>query len=89
MKSAKETMRTRSPLKTHVFLLVTSHFSSQNLPGLPRLKCYFTSTVSFPGKNQKMSWFSRLPSGKQPHSYGKSPFYPFLMGKLTINGHVQ
>ena len=27
-----------------------------------------------------------LPSGKQPHNYGKSPF---LMGKLTINGHFQ
>ena len=27
-----------------------------------------------------------LPSGKQTKNYGKSPF---LMGKLTINGHVQ
>jgi len=27
-----------------------------------------------------------VPSGKQPHNYGKSPF---LMGKLTINGHFQ
>jgi len=27
-----------------------------------------------------------LPSGKLLHSYGKSPF---LMGKLTINGHFQ
>jgi len=27
-----------------------------------------------------------LPSGKLSHSYGKSPF---LMGKLTINGHFQ
>ena len=29
---------------------------------------------------------NQLPSGKQPHNYGKSPF---LMGKLTINGHFQ
>jgi hypothetical protein len=28
----------------------------------------------------------KLPSGKRLHNYGKSPF---LMGKLTINGHVQ
>ena len=28
----------------------------------------------------------QIPSGKQPHNYGKSPF---LMGKFTINGHVQ
>ena len=27
-----------------------------------------------------------IPSGKQPHNYGKSQF---LMGKLTINGHFQ
>jgi hypothetical protein len=27
-----------------------------------------------------------LPSGKRLHNYGKSQF---LMGKLTINGHVQ
>jgi hypothetical protein len=27
-----------------------------------------------------------LPSGKQPHNYGKSPF---LMGKSTINCHFQ
>jgi len=27
-----------------------------------------------------------LPSGKQPHNYGKSQF---LMGKSTINGHFQ
>jgi hypothetical protein len=27
-----------------------------------------------------------LPSGKLSHNYGKSPF---LMGKLTINGHIQ
>jgi len=27
-----------------------------------------------------------VPSGKLLHSYGKSPF---LMGKLTINGHFQ
>ena len=29
---------------------------------------------------------SNVPSGKLSHNYGKSPF---LMGKLTINGHVQ
>ena len=29
---------------------------------------------------------SLLPSGKRLHNYGKSPF---LMGKLTINGHFQ
>ena len=29
------------------------------------------------------SW---VPSGKRLHNYGKSPF---LMGKLTINGHFQ
>jgi hypothetical protein len=28
----------------------------------------------------------RVPSGKQPHSSGKSLF---LMGKFTINGHFQ
>ena len=27
-----------------------------------------------------------IPSGKRLHNYGKSPF---LMGKLTINGHFQ
>jgi len=27
-----------------------------------------------------------IPSGKRLHNYGKSPF---LIGKLTINGHVQ
>jgi hypothetical protein len=27
-----------------------------------------------------------IPSGKQPHNYGKSPF---SMGKSTINGHFQ
>jgi len=27
-----------------------------------------------------------LPSGKQPHNYGKSPFF---MGKSTINGNFQ
>ena len=27
-----------------------------------------------------------IPSGKLLHNYGKSPF---LMGKLTINGHFQ
>ena len=27
-----------------------------------------------------------IPSGKRLHNYGKSPF---LMGKLTINSHVQ
>ena len=27
-----------------------------------------------------------IPSGKQPHNYGKSQF---LMGKSTINGHFQ
>ena len=31
-------------------------------------------------------WTMIIPSGKQPHNYGKSPC---LMGKLTINGHVQ
>ena len=29
---------------------------------------------------------SSVPSGKHTKNYGKSPF---LMGKLTINGHVQ
>jgi hypothetical protein len=27
-----------------------------------------------------------VPSGKQPHNYGKSPF---LMGKSAITGHFQ
>jgi hypothetical protein len=27
-----------------------------------------------------------VPAGKRLHNYGKSPF---LMGKLTINGHFQ
>ena len=31
----------------------------------------------------RMIW---IPSGKRLHNYGKSPF---LMGKLTINGHFQ
>ena len=34
-----------------------------------------------------ISWcFLLIPSGKRLHSYWKSPF---LMGKSTINGHVQ
>jgi len=32
------------------------------------------------------SKLDHLPSGKRLHNYGKSQF---LMGKLTINGHVQ
>jgi len=36
---------------------------------------------------RKMSRMGDIPSGKlSHHNYGKSPF---LMGKLTINGHVQ
>ena len=36
---------------------------------------------------QRGEWrFLEVPSGKQPHSYGKSPF---LMGKSTINHHFQ
>jgi len=31
-------------------------------------------------------FFGHLPSGKHTKNYGKSPF---LMGKLTINGHFQ
>jgi hypothetical protein len=31
-------------------------------------------------------WADELPSGKRLHNYGTSPF---LMGKFTINGHVQ
>ena len=29
---------------------------------------------------------TNIPSGKRLHNYGKSPF---LMGKITINGHFQ
>ena len=50
------------------------------------------------GEAPKLTWNSQvlshgsliqehhLPSGKLTFSYGKSPF---LMGKLTINGHFQ
>ena len=40
------------------------------------------------GKNRLQGRFGweNLPSGKHTKNYGKSPF---LMGKLTINGHVQ
>ena len=34
----------------------------------------------------RKGYFLQLPSGKHHHNYGKSPF---LMGKSTINGHVQ
>jgi hypothetical protein len=34
--------------------------------------------------------FCILPSGKHTKNYGKiHHFYPFLMGKSTINGHFQ
>ena len=51
--------------------------SFQEIWGIPKSPCQIHhSTAQFLG----------LPSGKQPHNYGKSPC---LRGKLTINGHVQ
>jgi len=39
-----------------------------------------------PDFHPAVAGFSIVPSGKQPHNYGKSPFF---MGKFTINGHFQ
>jgi hypothetical protein len=40
----------------------------------------------WPDSGLSEAFFFDLPSGKQPHNYGKSPF---LMGKSTINGNFQ
>ena len=58
--------------------------------GLLFRDCFFSrlseisarKTLSQPGTY--WAFLELLPSGKQPHNYGKSPF---LMGKSTINGH--
>ena len=59
-------------------------YSSQLLPQPPPSSPAFSTGRRRGQSSAEMG--SSLPSGKRLHSYGKSPF---LMGKLTINGHVQ
>ena len=66
-----------------------SHQSREFLsPHLHRLRCSSWSPVDRAPVRARVQlrYKRRLPSGKLTVCYGKSPF---LMGKLTINGHFQ
>jgi hypothetical protein len=48
-----------------------------------------TVHVHLTGPTDVLRRSKKKTSGKHTKSYGKSPFYPLLMGKSTIHGHFQ
>ena len=71
-------LRHSAPLREQLAQLAKSAAQAVGMPGDPR-----ESTI-LKGKTMGKPWeHGALPSGKQPHRYGKSPS---LRGKSTING---
>jgi hypothetical protein len=74
--------------KSHGSPVVSAHGSpSQGASALKRrLETWKVSDVRSKVSQGVHQWAMGIPSGKQAHNYGKSPFF---MGKLTINDHFQ